>query len=137
MAPRVSVDAPPVPGSFVVNIGDMFETWTNGEFVAGDRIACAAFVSRALFFSFFLRLRAMTVVRGTAATICWTGQTTRYPPLKAGSHWFAQTRFRASVTSSSGLPQGESTLPSPVRPRISSSFGQEARHKSAEGTGQP
>jgi isopenicillin N synthase-like dioxygenase len=27
-------DAPPVPGAFVINIGDMLEVWTNGEFVA-------------------------------------------------------------------------------------------------------
>ena len=25
---------PPVPGAFVVNIGDLLELWTNGEFVA-------------------------------------------------------------------------------------------------------
>jgi isopenicillin N synthase-like dioxygenase len=28
------VDAPPVPGSFVVNIGDMMERWTNGVFTS-------------------------------------------------------------------------------------------------------
>ena len=30
----VWVDAPPLPGALVVNIGDMMEIWTNGEFVA-------------------------------------------------------------------------------------------------------
>ena len=33
----VWIDAPPVPGAFVVNIGDMMEIWTNGEFVATSR----------------------------------------------------------------------------------------------------
>ncbi len=28
------IDVPPIEGSFVVNIGDMLELWTNGEFVA-------------------------------------------------------------------------------------------------------
>ena len=28
------IDAPPLPGALVVNIGDMMEIWTNGEFVA-------------------------------------------------------------------------------------------------------
>ncbi|ROO86065.1 isopenicillin N synthase-like dioxygenase [Actinocorallia herbida] len=28
------IDAPPVDGAFVVNIGDMLELWTNGEFVS-------------------------------------------------------------------------------------------------------
>jgi len=30
----VWIDAPPVPGSFVVNIGDMMERWTNGVFTS-------------------------------------------------------------------------------------------------------
>ena len=29
------IDVPPVPGSFVVNIGDMLEIWTSGAFKAG------------------------------------------------------------------------------------------------------
>ena len=29
------IDVPPVPGSFVVNVGDTLETWTNGLFTSG------------------------------------------------------------------------------------------------------
>ena len=50
------VDVPPVPGAFVVNIGDLLEQWTNGVFkstrhrvvnqVAGrERYSCAFFTS--------------------------------------------------------------------------------------------
>jgi len=39
------IDAPPVDGAFVVNIGDSMEIWTNGEFVATShrvrRVSCA------------------------------------------------------------------------------------------------
>jgi isopenicillin N synthase-like dioxygenase len=28
------IDAPPIPGGFIVNVGDMMEVWTNGAFVA-------------------------------------------------------------------------------------------------------
>ena len=30
----VWIDAPPLPDAYAVNIGDMLELWTNGEFVA-------------------------------------------------------------------------------------------------------
>ena len=29
------IEVPPIPGSFVVNLGDMMEIWTNGAFKAG------------------------------------------------------------------------------------------------------
>ena len=28
------IDAPPLPGALIINIGDMMEIWSNGEFVA-------------------------------------------------------------------------------------------------------
>ena len=28
------IDAPPIPGAFIINIGDMIETMSNGDFIA-------------------------------------------------------------------------------------------------------
>jgi isopenicillin N synthase-like dioxygenase len=128
----VWVDVPPVPESFVVNIGDMFETWTNGEFVATSHRVRRVREER-YSFPFFCVCDYDTFVEPLPQFV-GPDRPPRYPPLKAGSHLFAQT-VQSFCYLKQRLAAGELTLPSCALPL--SSFGQEARHKSAEGTGQP
>jgi isopenicillin N synthase-like dioxygenase len=128
----VWVDAPPVPGSFVVNIGDMFETWTNGEFVATSHRVRRVREER-YSFPFFCVCDYDTFVEPLPQFV-GPDRSPKYPPVMAGAHLFAQT-VQSFQYLKQRLAQGELSLPSSALPL--SSFGQEARHKSAEGFGQP
>jgi isopenicillin N synthase-like dioxygenase len=126
----VWVDAPPVPGSFVVNIGDMFETWTNGEFVATSHRVRRVREER-YSFPFFCVCDYDTLVEPLPHFV-GPDRPPKYPPLMAGAHLFAQTAQSFQYLKQR-VAQGELTLPSSALPL--SSFGQEARHKTAEGSG--
>jgi isopenicillin N synthase-like dioxygenase len=83
------IDAPPIPGTFVVNIGDMLELWTNGEFVATThrvRTVSQERYSYPLFFS----VDYHTVVAPLAEFVTPDRPPVR-PTLVAGEHLFAQT----------------------------------------------
>jgi isopenicillin N synthase-like dioxygenase len=113
------IDAPPVPGALTVNIGDLMELWTNGEFVATSH-----------------RVRKVQQERYSFPLFFMVDYTTEIMPLPrfrdrgkrqgliAGEHLFAQTTqtFRYLAER---LKSGELALPSGARPL--SSFGQEAR----------
>jgi isopenicillin N synthase-like dioxygenase len=113
------IDAPPVPGGITINVGDMLELLSGGEFVATShrvrRVAEERF-SFPLFFNLDYPTR-VAAVKGSKAD---------GPELVAGEHLYAQTiktfRYlrerleRAEI----GLPPGALDL---------SSFGQEARRK--------
>jgi isopenicillin N synthase-like dioxygenase len=47
------IDVRPVPGTFVVNIGDMLELWTNGAYVATRHRVCKVKGERYSFPLFF------------------------------------------------------------------------------------
>jgi isopenicillin N synthase-like dioxygenase len=47
------IDVRPVPGTFVVNIGDMLELWTNGAYVAPRHRVCKVKGERYSFPLFF------------------------------------------------------------------------------------
>lgn len=83
------IDVPPRPGRFVVNIGDMLEAWTNGEFVAtSHRVRKVAEERYA--FPFFATCDYWTVVE-PAARFVTPARPAAYPRLVSGEHLFAQT----------------------------------------------
>lgn len=78
------VEAPPIPGTFIVNIGDIFETWSGGRFrstqhrvvnTGAERYSCPLF--------FGLDYHAVVRPLGRFRT---PEARARYPPMKAGEH---------------------------------------------------
>lgn len=112
------IDAPPVPGALTVNIGDLMELWTNGEFVATSHRVRKVQEERYSFPLFFMVDYATEV----APLPRFRGRGERQG-LIAGEHLFAQTtqtfRYLAERVKS-----GDLTLPSGAH--ALSSFGQEA-----------
>jgi isopenicillin N synthase-like dioxygenase len=115
------VAAPPVPGAFVVNIGDLLEVWSNGVFVStSHRVlpVSAARYSFPLFFTVDYETRVEPLSH-------LSQQGTRYSPLVSGEHLLAQTMqsFRYLIELRErgvlDLPQGSHQL---------SSFGRERRN---------
>ena len=82
------IDVPPVPGTFVVNIGDLLELWTSGAFVAtSHRVRKVA--EERYSFPLFFNVDYDTEVRPLPQFV--SPGTPQRPSLKAGEHLFAQT----------------------------------------------
>ncbi|MDT5108729.1 MAG: hypothetical protein QOE20_619 [Mycobacterium sp.] len=82
------IDVPPVDGTFVVNIGDMLELWTNGAFVAtSHRVRKVA--EERYSFPLFFNVDYDTEVKPLPQFASPHG--TDRPTLRAGEHLFAQT----------------------------------------------
>jgi isopenicillin N synthase-like dioxygenase len=115
------IDAPPVPGAFIVNIGDMMEILSNGTYLATShrvRKTTAERYSFPLFFTLDYHTAVMPLARFV------TPERAARSGLIAGEHLFAQTAqsFRYQKER---LRRGEIKLPE--RTVALSSFGQEAR----------
>ena len=82
------IDVPPVDGTFVVNIGDMLELWTNGAFVATSH-RVRKVVEERYSFPLFFNVDYDTEVK-PLPKFASAGGTAR-PTLRAGEHLFAQT----------------------------------------------
>lgn len=83
------IDAPPIPGAFVINIGDMLEAWTNGEFVAtSHRVRKVA--EERYSFPFFATCDYETVVAPHPRFVS-ADRPAAYPAIVSGEHLFAQT----------------------------------------------
>src|SRR3954451_13846354 len=82
------IDVPPVPGTFVVNIGDMLELWTNGAYVAtSHRVRKVA--EERYSFPLFFNVDYHTEVKPLPQFASREGK--QRPALRAGEHLFAQT----------------------------------------------
>lgn len=115
------VDAPPVPGAYIVNIGDMLELLSNGTLVATShrvrRTNCERY-SFPLFFSFDSDTWVAPLERFVSP------DRPRRPGLIAGEHIFAQT---AQTFRYQRERQARGELVLPETSLDLSSFGQEAR----------
>lgn len=118
------IDAPPIEGAFVVNIGDMLETWTNGEFVATSHRVRKVKEER-YSFPLFCSCDYYTVVQPLPAFVSET-RPAAYRAVTAGEHLFAQTA-QSFTYLKKRIERGELQLPEGSH-RLSS-FGQEARQR--------
>ncbi|MCW0180328.1 isopenicillin N synthase family dioxygenase [Zavarzinia sp.] len=119
------IDIPPLPGAFVVNIGDMLETWTNGLFTATSHRVRKVQEER-YSFPLFFNVDYYTRVAPLPAFIR-EGEPVR-PALIAGEHLHAQTA-QSFTYLRKRIEAG--TLKLPESALGLSSFGREARQKIA------
>lgn len=122
------IDAPPVPGAFVVNIGDMMEIWTNGEFIATSHRVRPVKQER---FSFPLFFAVDYDTRVAPLPRFVKGDQPPREGMTAGEHLFAQTAQSFNYQKAR-LARGEIALPEKYVGL--SSFGQEARYGSYDGS---
>ena len=82
------IDAPPMDGAFIVNIGDMMEIWSNGAFVATTHRVRKVAEER-YSFPLFFNVDYDTEVKPLPQFASPDG--VDRPALRAGEHLFAQT----------------------------------------------
>ena len=116
------IDVPPVAGTFVVNIGDMLELWTNGAFVATSH-RVRKVVEERYSFPLFFNVDYDTEVQ-PLPQFAADGVATR-PTLRAGEHLFAQTAQTFAYLRNR-LDSGELVLPDGSLE--TGQFGQQARY---------
>lgn len=101
------IDVPPVPGTFVVNIGDMLELWTNGAYVATSHRVRKVKEER-YSFPLFFNVDYHTEVKPLPQFASREGK--QRPALRAGEHLFAQTAQTFAYLRSR-VESGELVLP--------------------------
>ncbi|QEN14114.1 isopenicillin N synthase family dioxygenase [Mycolicibacterium sp. ELW1] len=101
------IDVPPIPGTFVVNVGDMLELWTNGAFVATSHRVRKVKQER-YSFPLFFNVDYHTVVQPLPQFV--TADEESRPALVAGEHLFAQTAQTFAYLRSR-LESGDLVLP--------------------------
>ena len=118
------IDVPFKEGALIVNIGDMLEIWSNGEFVATSHRVRKVKEER-YSFPLFFACDYHTVVEPLPELVARHGQA-RYSALKAGDHLFAQT-IQTFRYLRERLAKGEIALPEGAREV--GSLGQHGKHK--------
>ncbi len=116
------IDVPPVPGTFVVNIGDMLELWTNGAFVATSH-RVRKVVEERYSFPLFFNVDYDTEVKPLPQFS--SRDANQRPPLRAGEHLFAQTAQTFAYLRKR-IDSGELVLPDGSLQ--TGQFGQQARY---------
>jgi isopenicillin N synthase-like dioxygenase len=116
------IDVSPVDGTFVVNIGDMLELWTDGAFVATSH-RVRKVVEERYSFPLFFNVDYQTEVK-PLPQFAADGATTR-PALRAGEHLFAQTAQTFAYLRNR-IDSGELVLPDGSL--TTGQFGQQARY---------
>ena len=116
------IDAPPIEGAFVVNIGDMLEVWSNGLFTATSHRVRKVQEERYAFPLFF-SCDYWTKVEPLAPFVT-DDRPAAYPPVVAGEHLHAQT-VQTFTYLKERLARGEIAMPEGSLSL--SSFGREAR----------
>lgn len=79
------IAAPPVPGTFIVNIGDMMARWTNDLYTSTPHRVLNRSDSDRYSAAFFVDPRYDAQVE-CLATCCSADRPARYPPIRAGEH---------------------------------------------------
>jgi isopenicillin N synthase-like dioxygenase len=118
----VWIDAPPREGAFVVNIGDTMEMWTNGLLTATSHRVRKVSEERYSFPLFFACDYDVEVT--PLPQFVTEDRPSRYRPVKAGEHLYAQT-VQTFHYFKERLARGEVELPGGAQPL--SSFGQEGK----------
>jgi isopenicillin N synthase-like dioxygenase len=119
------IDVPPVPDTFVVNIGDMLELWTNGAYVATSHRVRKVKEER-YSFPLFFNVDYHTEVKPLPQFASRDGK--QRPTLRAGEHLFAQTAQTFAYLRNR-VAAGELVLPHGSLE--TGQFGQEALQKRA------
>lgn len=116
------IDVSPVDGTFVVNIGDMLELWTDGAFVATSH-RVRKVVEERYSFPLFFNVDYQTEVKPLPQFAA--DGATRRPALRAGEHLFAQTAQTFAYLRNR-IDSGELVLPDGSL--TTGQFGQQARY---------
>lgn len=119
------IDAPVIPGTFVINIGDMLEVLSNGNFVATMHRVRKVTQER-YSFPLFCACDYDTVIAPLPALIP-PGSTSKYTPVVCGEHLYAQT-MQTFAYLKQGLADG--TLALPEGAKGLSSFGRKGSESS-------
>ena len=120
------IDARPVPGTLLVNIGDLLELWTNGEFIATTHRVRNVPQER-YSFPLFFNVDYHTVVEPLPRFAPRDGRAR--PTLRAGEHLLAQTAQTVAYLRHR-IESGELILPEGYVK--TGSFGQEALQRSQQ-----
>lgn len=121
------IDVPYQEDALVVNIGDMLEIWSNGEFVATSHRVRKVKQER-YSFPLFFACDYHTEVAPLPELVERHGKA-HYAPLKAGDHLYAQT-IQTFRYLRERLAKGEITLPEGAREV--GSLGQHGKHSAAQ-----